>query len=51
MQDFLGLGNDARMNMPSTLGGNWVWRASSEAFDDKLAKEIYDLTKLYGRIK
>lgn len=51
MQDFLGLGNDARMNMPSTLGGNWVWRASSKDLNDKLAKEIYDLTKLYGRIK
>ena len=49
MQDLLGLGNDARMNMPSTLGGNWVWRASSKDFNDKLAKEVYDLTKLYGR--
>ncbi|MPM01023.1 4-alpha-glucanotransferase [bioreactor metagenome] len=49
MQDFLGLGNSARMNMPSTLGGNWMWRASKKDFSEKLAKEIYSLTKLYGR--
>ena len=26
MQDILGLDNSARMNIPSTIGGNWVWR-------------------------
>lgn len=26
MQDFLGLGGEARMNVPSTIGGNWKWR-------------------------
>ena len=26
VQDYLGLGNKARINMPSTLGGNWMWR-------------------------
>ncbi len=26
MQDWLGLGNDARMNFPGTVGGNWLWR-------------------------
>ncbi|WP_291648830.1 4-alpha-glucanotransferase [Clostridium sp.] len=51
MQDLLGLGNDARMNMPSTLGGNWIWRASAKDINNKLAEEIYDLTKLYGRTK
>ncbi len=26
MQDWLGLGNEARMNFPGTVGGNWLWR-------------------------
>lgn len=50
MQDFLGLGNTARMNMPSTLGNNWSWRALKKDINDKLAEEIYGLTKLYGRL-
>ncbi|WP_294405372.1 4-alpha-glucanotransferase [uncultured Clostridium sp.] len=49
MQDFLNLGNEARTNMPSTLGGNWKWRAKKDAFTDELAKRIYDMTELYGR--
>ena len=31
-QDLLGLGHEARMNTPSTLGGNWCWRAKRGAF-------------------
>lgn len=49
MQDYLGLGNEARMNTPSTLGGNWEWRMKPDACTRELAKEIYKLTKLYGR--
>lgn len=50
MQDFLGLGNEARMNLPSTLGGNWCWRSKENTFTDELAEKIYKLTKLYGRL-
>ena len=49
MQDYLCLGNEARMNMPSTLGGNWTWRISKKDLTDKLAKEICSMAKLYGR--
>ncbi|OOB79201.1 MAG: 4-alpha-glucanotransferase [Epulopiscium sp. Nuni2H_MBin001] len=49
MQDLLGLGNEARMNLPSTLGGNWQWRVKAEDLSDELAKKLKDLTKLYGR--
>jgi 4-alpha-glucanotransferase len=28
LQDLLGLGSDARMNIPGTVGGNWTWRFS-----------------------
>lgn len=49
MQDFLNLGNEARTNLPSTLGKNWRWRAKPGVFTDKLAERIYNITKIYGR--
>ncbi len=51
MQDYLELGKEARMNYPGTLSmDNWTWRAE-EGFDSpELAKRIYKITKLYGRI-
>ncbi|QZY57430.1 4-alpha-glucanotransferase [Crassaminicella profunda] len=49
MQDFLGLGSEARMNIPSTIGGNWQWRVKKEDLTDQLAEKIYKITKLYGR--
>lgn len=49
MQDFLALGNAARMNLPSTLGGNWTWRMKKEDLTDTLSDKIYTMTKLYGR--
>ncbi len=49
MQDYLGLGNEARINTPSTLGGNWEWRMKEDACTKELAEKIYKLTKLYGR--
>lgn len=49
MQDFLDLGNSARMNLPSTLGINWRWRMKARAYDNKLAKRMKEMTKIYGR--
>ena len=49
MQDFLGLGKEARINFPSKVGENWKWRAKKSDFTDSLAEEIYNLTKLYNR--
>jgi len=51
MQDILGLGTEARMNTPSTLGGNWCWRMKEGAFTGKLASELAVLSSLYGRGK
>ena len=49
IQDWLGLDDRARMNVPSRLGGNWKWRL--EAIPEKsIADEIREMTKLYGRI-
>lgn len=50
MQDLLNLGSEARMNIPSVFGGNWEWRVKKDKITEKLAEELYDLTKLYGRI-
>ena len=49
MQDYLGLGSEARINTPSTLGNNWRWRMKKDDFTKELAEEIKDMTKLYGR--
>lgn len=50
MQDLLGLGNETRMNYPSTLGENWRWRMREGAIDKKLMNKLYELTKMYGRL-
>lgn len=49
MQDWLGLGGEARINSPSTLGGNWAWRMDKDAATDELAARIARMTSLYGR--
>lgn len=49
MQDFLNLGNEARINLPSTLGNNWRWRVRKDALTDQLAEKIHQITRTYGR--
>ena len=51
MQDIIGAGSEARMNTPSTLGGNWEWRATSDQIDNKLAKRVYRYMEMYGRLE
>lgn len=50
MQDVLGLGSEARMNTPSTLGTNWKWRALPGSYDAKLAKRLHREMKVYQRL-
>lgn len=49
-QDILGLGHEARMNTPSTLGGNWCWRALPGAFSPALAEKLRHCMERYGRL-
>ncbi len=49
MQDILGLGTEARMNRPSTLGGNWAWRMEEGAFTSEIARNLAEMSRLYGR--
>lgn len=51
MQDFCEFDNRARINRPSTIGGNWQWRVKPDIFTDKLAEEIYELSRIYGRLR
>ena len=51
MQDILGLGGEARMNTPSTVGGNWQWRARKEDINSENFKMLRYLTKLYSRMR
>ena len=49
LQDYLGLGNEARINTPSTLGDNWKWRVTKDKLTDKLADKIRKYTNVYRR--
>jgi 4-alpha-glucanotransferase len=49
IQDILGLGTDARMNLPGTTANNWQWRVKAELLTPELAEKLASLTKLYGR--
>ncbi len=49
MQDILGLGEEARMNEPSSLEGNWQWRLSAELLTPGLANRLREMTETYGR--
>ena len=51
MQDLIGIDSKGRMNTPSTLGGNWQWRATADQIDGRLAKRLYKYTKMYGRVR
>ncbi|KGM36546.1 4-alpha-glucanotransferase [Streptococcus sinensis] len=50
MQDLLELDSSARMNYPSTIGGNWAWRMTAEELNPIIEGELYSLTKTYRRM-
>ena len=49
MQDILMLGNEARMNFPSTIGTNWRWRMKKGSLSESRKEFIKTLTKVCGR--
>ncbi len=49
MQDILGLGEEARMNHPSTREGNWEWRLSPDLLTPAVAERLREMTEIYGR--
>ena len=49
MQDWLDLGEEARMNAPSTTNGNWQWRLKKGWNKPDLSERILRKTKVYKR--
>jgi len=49
LQDLLGAGSDARMNLPGRPGGNWKWRFRAEALTPRIAERLSSLTRTFGR--
>jgi len=50
MQDYLGLGNEARINTPSSFGKNWEWRMKKNACTQELAAKMKEMAIIYGRL-
>lgn len=50
IQDFLGLDNEFRINIPSDQDNSWKWRIEAGSLTEELAKKIYKLTKIYDRL-
>lgn len=50
LQDVLGLGSEARMNVPSQSSGNWSWRYAPDALTPELARKLAVLTEVSDRI-
>jgi len=49
MQDVLGLGSEARMNVPARPAGNWTWRMAPGAADDAHAARLAEAATMYDR--
>ena len=50
MQDVLGLDNQARMNLPASETGNWIWRMKPEAVNQEMIQRLRGMTETYGRL-
>ena len=49
MQDILGLGNEARMNHPATVGENWRWRLWNDAISEDRREWLRTMASIYRR--
>ena len=45
----MGLGSEARMNVPSSANGNWSWRYQPDALTSELAKKLATLMEISDR--
>jgi 4-alpha-glucanotransferase len=51
LQDVLGLGSEARMNVPGTKGGSWRWRLAGGTLTGEHAKRLRAATEEAGRLR
>ncbi|MFC1593956.1 4-alpha-glucanotransferase [Candidatus Omnitrophota bacterium] len=49
LQDVLGLGQEARMNLPATVTGNWRWRVTAQQLRSSSLGTLRALTEQYKR--
>lgn len=49
VQDVLGLGTDARMNLPGRPEGNWTWRLADSQLGAEQAEWLAEMAETYGR--
>jgi len=49
MQDILGLGEEAKMNLPATANGNWQWRLMMDQITPSVVEKLREMTEIYGR--
>ena len=49
MQDVLQLGNEARMNQPSTVGQNWKWRVGKDTLSEERRAWVRTIAAVYRR--
>jgi 4-alpha-glucanotransferase len=50
LQDVLGLGGEARMNVPARASGNWLWRYAEGDLRGEDAARLRELADLFGRL-
>ena len=51
LQDVLGAGSEARMNLPGRLGDNWKWRFPKGALTPAIVQRLETLTRTFGRCR
>ena len=49
LQDILGLGSEARMNVPGRAEGNWSWRYRKSSLNARAAEQLAEVTAVYSR--
>ncbi|MDD6154604.1 MAG: 4-alpha-glucanotransferase [Eubacteriales bacterium] len=50
IQDYLGLGSEARVNTPGTIKGNWTWQMPQGTLTRELCGDIMKITEHFGRL-
>jgi 4-alpha-glucanotransferase len=49
MQDFIGLGSEARLNRPGTTRDNWRWRMDASVLDESRRDKVAGLVRAASR--
>ena len=49
LQDVLGLGSEARMNLPARPSGNWRWRFKNSQLTLEIRERLKEMVQLYDR--